>query len=165
MVAGQSIDLPVANKSQMLSRDGFETTRNLKTSALIRMALRVGAIFSNANETELNALSRFADLIGDAYQTSDDLLDLPKDATLAAEASRRETIALEKGINSAKERINNLITQAKKFRSKNSKNPNLQIFFARWWIILLKDSLNIADCRLPIANLILVLCFGFFLEG
>jgi geranylgeranyl diphosphate synthase type II len=114
MVAGQSIDLAVANKLQVLSRDGFETTRNLKTSALIRMALRVGAILSDANETELNALSRFADLIGDAYQTSDDLLDLQKDATLVAEASRHETIALENGTNSTKERINSLITQAKK---------------------------------------------------
>lgn len=127
MVAGQSVDLAVANKSQTLSRDGFETTRNLKTSALMRMALRVGAILSDANEKQLNALSRFADLIGDAYQTSDDLLDLQKDATLTAEASRHETIALEKGINSAKERINNLITQAKQilveeFRQSESAN-------------------------------------------
>lgn len=118
MVGGQSIDLAVMNDEQILSsttasRDEFETERNLKTSALMRMALRVGAIISGANETELKTLSRFADLIGDAYQTSDDLLDLQEDAALVSELSRAETIALENGIRGAKERINNLITQAK----------------------------------------------------
>jgi len=116
MVAGQSIDLATANgtNKNSFSRDDFETARNLKTSALMRMALRVGAILSDANESQLRALSQFADLIGDAYQTSDDLIDLQEDATIVVNASRTETIALEKGTGNAKQRVLDLTTNAKK---------------------------------------------------
>ncbi len=61
--------------------DGFEnqnyetdSIKNLKTSALLRLALRLGAILSGANYIELASLSRFAELLGDAYQMSDNLM-------------------------------------------------------------------------------------------
>lgn len=98
MVAGQSVDLAEDNRHISNSaRAGYNSIRNLKTSALIRLALRVGAILSGANESQLAALSRFAELVGDAYQTRDDLLDMTEDAALASAAVRRPTFALEHG--------------------------------------------------------------------
>jgi len=112
MVGGQSIDLAIA-KSDGFDADRFESLRNLKTSALIRMALSLGAILSGANENQLNALSQFAELLGDAYQTCDDLLDLQEDSHISQITARRETFALTKGAMRAQIRVENLTSTAK----------------------------------------------------
>ncbi len=75
MLGGQSVDLALAKGANFdsVSGDNFESVRNLKTSALMRLSLRVGAILAGANSNQLKNLSRFAELLGDAYQISDDL--------------------------------------------------------------------------------------------
>jgi geranylgeranyl diphosphate synthase type II len=113
MVGGQSVDLALAKGAQATDTEEFETIRNLKTSALMRMALRVGAILSGANDKHLATLTKFADLLGDAYQTSDDLLDLQEDNANVQEKMRLENFALERGILAAQNRITNLIAEAK----------------------------------------------------
>lgn len=84
MIGGQSVDLALAKGAGENKANDFEleSTKNLKTSALMRLALRVGAILAGANYFELARLSRFAELLGDAYQLSDDLLDLEEDARI-----------------------------------------------------------------------------------
>lgn len=115
MVAGQSVDLAEARAAASAdNRDGFDDVRNLKTSALIRLALRVGAILSGANERQLSALSRFAELLGQAYQTRDDMLDVREDAAMAAAAERRLTFALQRGERDTSLRVAALIARAKK---------------------------------------------------
>jgi geranylgeranyl pyrophosphate synthase len=52
-------------------------------------------------------------LLGDAYQTSDDLLDLQEDNANVQEKMRLENFALERGILAAQNRITNLIAEAK----------------------------------------------------
>lgn len=81
MVGGQSVDLALAKGAAAANQSDYESesVRNLKTSALMRLALRVGAILAGANYLELAHLSRFAELLGDAYQLSDDLIDLEED--------------------------------------------------------------------------------------
>lgn len=114
MVAGQSVDLAEGiRRVQPDGRDPFDSVRNLKTSALIRLALRVGAILSGATERQLSALSRFAHLLGEAYQTRDDMLDVKEDAALASAASRPLTFALERGERDTKRRISAMISEAK----------------------------------------------------
>jgi geranylgeranyl diphosphate synthase type II len=112
MVAGQSLDLaeialPVASAAQ------FESWRNLKTSALMLMALRVGAVLAGADDAQLAAVSRYAARLGDAYQISDDLLDLNEDAALAIHAARPATLAHAHGAAAAKKRVNTLAGEAK----------------------------------------------------
>lgn len=110
MVAGQAVDLAVGGAP----RDGFDAVRNLKTSALMRMALRLGAILSGADARGLSALSTFAELLGQAYQISDDVLDLREDAVPAAGGSARlATFANERGAGEARRRIATLTAQAK----------------------------------------------------
>ena len=105
MVAGQSVDLANNNAP--------ESARNLKTSALMRLALRVGALRSGANAGQLAALSRYAELMGDAYQISDDVLDLREDAALSADAARDFTLAQTRGASVARQRVNSLAAAAK----------------------------------------------------
>lgn len=114
MVAGQSVDLAGGvNATFINERDSDDSVRNLKTSALIRMALRVGAILSGASERQLSALSTFAKLLGCAYQTRDDMLDMKEDAALATTAARRLTFALERGERETSRRVAALTAKAK----------------------------------------------------
>ncbi|CAN5699091.1 polyprenyl synthetase family protein [soil metagenome] len=87
MLGGQSVDLALAQGASfdVNSKSNFESVRNLKTSALMRLSLRVGAILAGANHLELLHLSRFSELLGDAYQLSDDLIDLEEDGEIFAE--------------------------------------------------------------------------------
>ena len=115
MVGGQSVDLAMAvNGYSDQNADDFETLKNLKTSALIRMAVTVGAIQSGANNAQIAALTKFSELLGDAYQTTDDLLDLSEDLRLSQTTERHKTFALKQGISEARVRIANLIGDAKK---------------------------------------------------
>lgn len=70
MIGGQAVDLTHATHPAM----------NLKTSSLMRLALRLGAVPAGASNGQLDALTEFADLVGDAYQMSDDLIDASEDA-------------------------------------------------------------------------------------
>jgi geranylgeranyl diphosphate synthase, type II len=95
VVGGQSVDLQ--SFGPVTSDIDSESVRNLKTSALMRLALRTGAILAGADYLQLNALSRFAEHLGDAYQLSDDLMDAGEDfATFAnqnaAEASNNRLL-------------------------------------------------------------------------
>lgn len=87
MVGGQSVDLALASGAIVSDQSGddSESVKNLKTSALMRLALRVGAILAGANYIELAHLSRFAGLLGDAYQLSDDLIDWQEDQEIFKE--------------------------------------------------------------------------------
>lgn len=113
MVGGQSIDLALAKGSGVIKHSDFETEsiRNLKTSALMRLALRVGAILAGANYFELAQLSRFAELLGDAYQLSDDLLDLEEDGELF---EAKTTFVLDQGTNTAQIKLQTIIEDAKR---------------------------------------------------
>lgn len=115
MVGGQSIDLAMAQTANSdkspPNNFSFESNRNLKTSALIRLALRVGAILAGANDAQLKSLSRYAELSGDAYQLGDDLLDLQEDDEIF---EAQKTFALHEGRETAQEHLKNLVDEAKK---------------------------------------------------
>ncbi len=112
MVTGQTVDLSNIEAGED-GHDGVELIRNLKTSALMRLALRLGAILSGADARQLNSLSRFAELLGGAYQISDDVLDIDEDAALDGYGTRRTTVATERGADTARLRVASLVEQAK----------------------------------------------------
>ncbi len=133
MLGGQSIDLALAKSASVdsLGEDiyKFESVKNLKTSALMRLALRVGAILSGANSAELANLSRFAALLGDAYQLGDDLIDLEEDNEIFSE---NKTSAINQGKSNAQLRLKNLTEQAKlvltdNFKSSQARNCLIQL--------------------------------------
>jgi geranylgeranyl diphosphate synthase type II len=133
MLCGQSIDLALAKGASVDSVGEdiykFESVRNLKTSALIRLALRVGAILSGANSAELANLSRFAALLGDAYQLGDDLIDLEEDGEIFSE---NKTFAINQGKSNAQLQLKNLTEQAKlvltdNFKSSQARNCLIQL--------------------------------------
>ncbi len=120
MLGGQSVDLALAKGAGAgdFSNESYksETIKNLKTSALMRLCLRVGAILSGAKDSELAHLSRFAALLGDAYQLSDDLIDLEEDSEIF---SKTKTFAISQGKGDAQIHLKNLIERAKQILTEN----------------------------------------------
>ncbi|MDH3589701.1 MAG: polyprenyl synthetase family protein, partial [Gammaproteobacteria bacterium] len=79
MAGGQAIDL--AAMGNILDIKQLEHMHHLKTGALIRASVRLGAIArQDLPQTRLEALSNFADKIGLAFQIRDDILDEEGDA-------------------------------------------------------------------------------------
>ncbi len=118
MIGGQSVDLALAKGVSVgENSQNFESVRNLKTSALMRLSLRVGAILAGASHFDLAALSRFAELLGDAYQLSDDLIDLEEDARVFGD--EQKTFAINEGKQTASLQLQKIIEEAKRVLTEN----------------------------------------------
>ncbi|MFT3744696.1 MAG: polyprenyl synthetase family protein [Pyrinomonadaceae bacterium] len=93
MVGGQSVDLMIATASEcrICSRSKYGGVLNLKTSALIRLALRLGAILSGGSGEQLDVLTDFAEELGHAYQISDDIIDMRQDAAVMGNTNETDT--------------------------------------------------------------------------
>ncbi|HWK54744.1 MAG TPA: farnesyl diphosphate synthase [Hyphomicrobiales bacterium] len=75
MVAGQALD--IAATGQPRGEAALNHMHSLKTGALIRASVLLGALSSNvAGAAQLQALDRFAQLAGLAFQIQDDILDV-----------------------------------------------------------------------------------------
>jgi farnesyl diphosphate synthase len=74
MCGGQQIDMDSSDK--ILSLGELENLHALKTGALIRASVRMGALLGNASDDALNHLDQFANALGMAFQIRDDILDI-----------------------------------------------------------------------------------------
>jgi len=74
MVAGQALDIEA--EAREVTSEELEEIHRLKTAALIICAVRCGAIIAGANETELDAVTKYAQSLGLLFQITDDLLDV-----------------------------------------------------------------------------------------
>jgi len=76
VIAGQVVDIESENNVNMENKE--ETLLYLhehKTSDLFQLAMRTGAIISNADDEKLKIISEFAKKFGLAFQIADDILD------------------------------------------------------------------------------------------
>ncbi|UJQ93767.1 polyprenyl synthetase family protein [Mariluticola halotolerans] len=73
MAGGQMRDLDGENAR--VTDSEIATMQKMKTGALIRAAVRMGAILGNASPEQLDALTHYAEAAGRAFQLADDILD------------------------------------------------------------------------------------------
>ncbi|WP_413291957.1 polyprenyl synthetase family protein [Bdellovibrio sp. HCB185ZH] len=73
MVGGQAIDLRAGQKQ--LTQDELTHLHLLKTGALIRVAVEGAAIIAGAKTHDVEALKKFGEGLGLAFQVADDVLD------------------------------------------------------------------------------------------
>jgi geranylgeranyl pyrophosphate synthase len=78
MVGGQLLDLEAEGVS--LPLESLRRVHALKTGALFRASLRIGGILAGADPGVTDALGRFGDGLGLAFQVTDDVLDETMDA-------------------------------------------------------------------------------------
>lgn len=88
MVGGQLLDL----EAEGCGIDGpqLESIHQRKTGALLVASLRIGAIAGGAGEGLLNALTRYGQALGLAFQIADDLLDVEGSAADLGKAAGRD---------------------------------------------------------------------------
>ncbi|MFV3306510.1 (2E,6E)-farnesyl diphosphate synthase [Pseudomonas sp. NY15181] len=80
MVGGQAIDLESVGRK--IDQAALETMHRHKTGALIEASVQLGALASGrAGAADLEALRRYAQAIGLAFQVQDDILDVESDTT------------------------------------------------------------------------------------
>ena len=78
MCAGQAMDMAATGAKLPLAQ--LEHLHAMKTGALIRAAVRMGALSGGATDQVLAQLDTYADALGLAFQIRDDILDVEGDA-------------------------------------------------------------------------------------
>jgi farnesyl diphosphate synthase len=89
MCGGQALDLAATGRGGDLPLHELQRLHALKTGALLRCAVRLGAIAGAADHDARTALDDYAEALGLAFQIRDDLLDIESDsATLGKTAGK-----------------------------------------------------------------------------
>jgi geranylgeranyl diphosphate synthase type II len=116
MVAGQADDLGA--EDSVINLPTVEWIHIRKTGALIRAAVRAGALLGGARTEQLQRLTRYAECLGLAFQIADDILDAEGTADLTGKNTGRDkarhkaTFPAVLGLPAAKERARELLVNA-----------------------------------------------------
>ena len=117
MVGGQVVDIESEGKT--IAPEMLDYIHLHKTAALIRAALRVGALLAGARAEQVEAVSRAGQALGLAFQIVDDILDV--EGSLAElgktagsdERKQKATYPSLHGLEKSKERARALIEETK----------------------------------------------------
>jgi farnesyl diphosphate synthase len=111
MAGGQMLDLASLGKD--ITQTELEQIHAFKTGALIQICTVAPALIASASSAQINALSRFGQLTGLAFQVFDDLLDVTGDSNITGKPSQADAarskpafpaiIGMEKSLNRAHE--------------------------------------------------------------
>jgi geranylgeranyl diphosphate synthase type II len=74
MIGGQVADLEGEGKAP--DAQLLDSIHRAKTGALLRASVRMGAIYAGADSQQLDAISRYGEHVGLAFQIVDDILDV-----------------------------------------------------------------------------------------
>lgn len=126
MCGGQSLDIdatgnhdptpladPASASTQRLA--ALEHMHALKTGALLRCSIRLGALAANVDAATRDSLDRYAHALGLAFQIRDDLLDVEGDSVLLGKtagkdvAQGKETFPALLGIPASRDRLEHLL--------------------------------------------------------
>ena len=118
MVGGQVVD--IESEGKVISGEMLDYIHLHKTAALIRVALRVGAVLAGGREEVVDAISRAGEALGLAFQIVDDILDV--EGNLAElgktagsdERKRKATYPSLHGLPASKARARELIEETKR---------------------------------------------------
>ena len=116
MIAGEYVDTEFEGKE--ISNEYLEYIHINKTGALLKLCIRMGAILAEADEEELNKLSRYADKIGLAFQIKDDILSEEGDEKITGKPVGNDkekgkcTYISKYGLDGAKEKLDEITQEA-----------------------------------------------------
>jgi len=112
MVGGQVVDMESEGKE--IDLPTLEYIHTHKTGALILASVQVGALLGGADEAAYDALTRYAEAAGLAFQVADDILDIVGDQELLGkdvgsdEARGKATYPALLGLSVARQRARDL---------------------------------------------------------
>lgn len=88
MVGGQVLDLEAEEKT--LTIPELEQVHRLKTGAMLVVSARIGAILAGGTEEKVEALTRYAQAVGLAFQIKDDILDIEGDSETLGKSTQSD---------------------------------------------------------------------------
>jgi geranylgeranyl diphosphate synthase type II len=88
MIAGQVHD--IEGEHQTPTAELLDRIHRAKTGALLKVSVRMGAIYAGADEAQLDALSRYGEHIGLAFQIVDDILDVVQDSAALGKTAGKD---------------------------------------------------------------------------
>ena len=91
MCGGQAIDIDAVGES--LSLDALKAMHARKTGALIRAAVRLGAMAAGSDAPTCARLDEYASALGLAFQIKDDLLDVEADSATLGKTAGKDAAA------------------------------------------------------------------------
>jgi len=107
MLGGQVEDINLKNED--IKKEDLYNLYMKKTAALICLSIRAGAILSGANQKQLEALTKYGENIGLAFQIIDDMLDIMQDQR----DTKKPNYANKYGIKESESESEKLIKEAK----------------------------------------------------
>lgn len=108
MIGGQVMDISI-NSQLPITKFNLEKIYREKTGALIKVCLKISALLSGAKSEQVQALEKYGENIGLAFQIGDDLIDYKQQ-----KETKLWTYPRIFGIKQTKKRIKELTTEAKK---------------------------------------------------
>ncbi|MGB0844796.1 MAG: polyprenyl synthetase family protein [Alphaproteobacteria bacterium] len=117
MVGGQMLDILM--EGQAIDVDTLKRLQNRKTGALIRFSAMAGAFMGEAEVAPLNALRRYGEKIGLAFQMVDDILDVEGDPSVTGKPrggdakAGKSTFVSHLGVQGTRDAANAQIASAK----------------------------------------------------
>jgi farnesyl diphosphate synthase len=122
MAGGQMLDLAAEGRfdrdKPRLGESDISTLQWMKTGALLHFACVAGGVLGKATPEQLDALSRYGDALGRAFQIADDLLDVEGDAAAIGKATGKDaaagkaTLVALLGVTGARERLKDLVAES-----------------------------------------------------
>lgn len=125
MVGGQAMEFELKEKNI----ETLEKIHRLKTGALIRGSIQLGAIAANVTATEMEPLEIFANAIGLAFQIQDDINDKLADETQAGYLDLTD-------MESAKQRVKSLYQEALRALDGFGEKANPLRYLADYMIVI-----------------------------
>jgi geranylgeranyl pyrophosphate synthase len=117
MIGGQQLDLEGEGMAHSL--DQLQRIHRAKTGALITAAVRIGGLAAGADVARLDALGRYGEAVGLAFQIADDVLDVTATTHELGKTAGRD-VALHKstypallGVDGAMQRARALADEAR----------------------------------------------------
>jgi farnesyl diphosphate synthase len=115
MCGGQALDIDATGQQQ--SAEALQRMHALKTGALIRASVRLGALAGGVDDETLQRLDTFADALGLAFQVRDDILDVEASSEALGKtagkdaAQAKSTYPALLGMDGAKAKLDELAAQ------------------------------------------------------
>lgn len=116
MVGGQMRD--IEGEKGGFSGDEISTMQAMKTGALIRASVRMGAMLGGADARALSVLTAYAEAAGRAFQLADDILDVTATSEAMGKATGKDatagkqTLVAQLGLDGAKARLAQTVNDA-----------------------------------------------------
>jgi farnesyl diphosphate synthase len=113
MVGGQMRD--IEGETATLDEIAISRMQAMKTGALIRASVRMGAILAGADNEALGALTEYAEALGRAFQLADDLLDVTSStgamgkATGKDRSANKQTLVARIGVDAARRQLGDMV--------------------------------------------------------